>query len=217
MGSNNDDRMELDGSIEWDELHPATRSLLSRRRFLAQGGKASLVLFGAFSIALTACGDDSGSSSGASSTTAKAPGSSSTTAAPASSTTAAPASSTTAANADSLYKRLGGNAAITAVMTDFVDKQVVPDARINGFFKGSDLTTLKKLLTEFAANATGGPEKYTGRDMKTTHAGLKITMADFNALVEDLSKSLDTFKVPAKEKGELLSALAPLSKDIVTA
>lgn len=66
-------------------------------------------------------------------------------------------------------------------------------------------------------NATGGPEKYTGRDMKTTHAGLKITMADFNALVEDLVKSLDKFEVPAAEKSELLGILGPLNKDIVTA
>jgi hemoglobin len=51
--------------------------------------------------------------------------------------------------------------------------------------------------------------------MKSTHAGLGISMADFNALVEDLSKSLDVFMVPAQEKGELLAALAPLSSDIV--
>ena len=121
------------------------------------------------------------------------------------------------AAADSLYTRLGGNAAISAVIADFVDKQVVPDTRINSFFANTDLTRLKKLLTEFTDNATGGPEAYTGRDMKTTHAGLKITVADFNALVEDLSKSLDVFKVPAKEKGELLGALAPLQSDIVTA
>ena len=63
----------------------------------------------------------------------------------------------------------------------------------------------------------GGPEKYTGRDMKTTHAGLKITMADFKALVDDLVKSLDQFKVPQKEKDELLAILGPLNKDIVTA
>ena len=52
--------------------------------------------------------------------------------------------------------------------------------------------------------ASGGPCKYTGRSMKAAHAGMRITDAEFNALVEDLVKSLDKFKVPAKEKNELL-------------
>jgi hemoglobin len=193
-------RRLLDGTIEWDELHPETRRLLSRRRFLTNGGKASILLLGAFSIAVTACGDDDDDddAAGASDTTTGG-------------TTAGPA--TTA----SLYERLGGNAAVSAVITDFVDNQVVPDTRINGFFANTDLARLKTLLTEFTANATGGPEMYTGRDMKSAHAGLGITMADFNALVEDLSKSLDVFMVPAQEQGELLAALAPLSADIVEA
>jgi len=51
--------------------------------------------------------------------------------------------------------------------------------------------------------------------MKTTHAGMKISNADFGALVEDLVKALDTLKVPAGEKGELLGLLAPMKRDIV--
>ena len=65
-------------------------------------------------------------------------------------------------------------------------------------------------------SATGGPEKYTGRSMKESHAGLKIGVADFNALVEDLVKSLDKFKVPEAEKTELLNVLGPMKGDIVT-
>jgi hemoglobin len=52
--------------------------------------------------------------------------------------------------------------------------------------------------------------------MKTTHAGMGVTDADFNALVEDLVATLDKFKVPEKEKGELLGVLGPMRKDIVT-
>ena len=128
-----------------------------------------------------------------------------------------PAATPTAkAGGDSLYKRLGGAPAIQAVIDQFVTN-VGGDARINKFFANTDLKRLNKLLVEQVSNATGGPEKYTGRDMKTTHAGLKITMADFNALVDDLVKSLDQFKVPQKEKDELLGILGPLNKDIVTA
>ena len=56
---------------------------------------------------------------------------------------------------------------------------------------------------------------YKGKDMKTAHKGMGISDADFNALVEDLVKSLDKFSVPAKEKGELLGILGPLKPQIV--
>lgn len=65
--------------------------------------------------------------------------------------------------------------------------------------------------------ATGGSCTYSGRDMKTTHAGMKIPNGDFVAFVEDLVKALDMFKVPAQEKGELLSLLGPMKKGIVEA
>ena len=115
-----------------------------------------------------------------------------------------------------LYDRLGKKAAIQQVIDDFL-VNVGGDTRINSFFAKTDLKRLNTLLVEQVSNATGGPEKYTGRDMKTTHAGLKITKANFDALVEDLVKSLDKLKVPEKEKGELLAILGPLNKDIVTA
>ena len=62
---------------------------------------------------------------------------------------------------------------------------------------------------------TGGPCTYTGRDMKTAHKGMGISDADFNALVGDLVKSLDKFKVPQKEQGELLAILGPMKSSIV--
>jgi hemoglobin len=114
----------------------------------------------------------------------------------------------------SLYDRLGGQPAITAVVDDFVGN-VAGDGRINGFFARTDIPRLKRLLVEQICQATGGPCKYSGRDMVTTHKGMNITDAQFNALVEDLVKSLDKFKVPDKEKGELLGALAALKPQIV--
>ena len=114
----------------------------------------------------------------------------------------------------SLYDRLGGKDAITAVVDKFVGI-VVLDDRINGFFKNADAANLKKQLVDQICSATGGPCKYTGKDMKTAHTGMKITEDDFNALVEDLVKALDEFKVPEKEKGELLGILGPLKSDIV--
>ena len=114
----------------------------------------------------------------------------------------------------SLYDRLGGKDAITAVVDDFVGN-VAADKRINGFFAKANVPNLKRNLVDQICQATGGPCTYTGKDMKTAHKGMGIKDADFNALVEDLVKSLDKFKVPEKEKGELLTILGSLKPQIV--
>ena len=114
----------------------------------------------------------------------------------------------------SLYDRLGGKPAITAVVDDFVGN-VAADTRINKRFAGTDIPQLKTRLVDQVCEATGGPCKYTGRNMRDAHTGMKITDAEFGALVEDLVKSLDKFKVPAKEKNELLGALGGMKGDIV--
>ena len=114
----------------------------------------------------------------------------------------------------SLYDRLGGEAAIKAVVDEFV-ANVGDDARINHYFANADLDRLKGHLVNQIGQASGGPQQYTGRDMKTAHAGMGIDEAAFNALVEDLVKALDKFSVPEQEKGELLAILGPMKSDIV--
>jgi len=120
----------------------------------------------------------------------------------------------------SLYERLGGEPAITAVVEDFVGRAAA-DPKVNFFrdgkYKGIDVPRLKRQIVEFIGQATGGPQKYTGRDMKQTHKGMKITNAEFDAIAADLAASLDKFKVPAKEKNELLTIVGTTRKDIVEA
>jgi len=119
----------------------------------------------------------------------------------------------------SLYERLGGKKAITAVVDEFVSN-VASDNRINKFFAqaASDpkrLAAFKKKLVDQICQASGGPCQYAGKDMKTAHAGMGISGDDFGALVEDLVKALDKFHVGATEKNELLGALGPMKGDIV--
>ena len=115
-----------------------------------------------------------------------------------------------------LYDRLGKKDAIAAVVKDFVEERVAKDARIKGMFANADIAGLEAKLVDQICEASGGPCKYTGKDMKTAHAGMTIKDADFTALVEDLKASLDHFKVGAKEQEELLGALAKMHDDIVT-
>ena len=114
-----------------------------------------------------------------------------------------------------LYDRLGGYNAITAVVDDFV-ANVAADKRINRFFANADIGRLKARLVEQICQGTGGPCIYTGGDMKSVHAGMGIQGMHFNALVADLAKTLNKFKVPKREQGELVAILAPMKKDIVT-
>jgi hemoglobin len=119
----------------------------------------------------------------------------------------------------SLYDRLGGKAAIVAVVDDFV-ANCAADKRINTFFAATAadknrLAAFKNKLVDQICEAAGGPCKYTGKDMKAAHAGMSISNSDFNALVEDLTKSLATFKVGKAEQDQLLGVLGPMRALIV--
>ncbi len=123
-------------------------------------------------------------------------------------------SKSTAMADKTLYDRLGGKPAITAVVDDFVGR-VAADGRINGKFANTNIPRLKMLLVEQICQASGGPCVYTGRSMKATHVGMGVSNADFDALVGDLVATLNKFKVPEREKNELLGALGPMKGDIV--
>ena len=114
----------------------------------------------------------------------------------------------------SLFDRLGGLDAITAVVGDFRDR-VAADDRINLKFARTDLGRLTKNLIDQICEATGGPCQYRGRSMKEAHAGMKVTTGEFNALVEDLVATLNQFKVGSAEQDQLLAILGPLKSDIV--
>jgi hemoglobin len=131
----------------------------------------------------------------------------------------APAQSSTgggqAAAQKSLYERLGGLDAISAVVDEFI-KIASADDRINKkFAKTVQPARVRLHFIEQICMLTGGPCKYTGDSMKKAHHNMGLTEGEFTAGVEDLTKALDKFNVPAQEKGELLTALAQFKKDIV--
>jgi hemoglobin len=114
----------------------------------------------------------------------------------------------------SLYDRLGGKEAITLVVQQMLDN-VLADERIKDFFAHANPDHLEKMLIDQICEASGGPCKYTGLSMKDVHQNMGVATKDFNALVEDLVKALDKYKVPEKEKSELLSVLGGMKGDIV--
>ena len=116
-----------------------------------------------------------------------------------------------------LYERLGGYDAIAAVTDDFIGR-LVADKQITRFFTGASTDSKKRirqLVVDQICAATGGPCIYIGRSMKASHEGLGITESDWQVSVGHLVAALDKFKVPQKEKDELLAAVSSLKPDIV--
>ena len=117
----------------------------------------------------------------------------------------------------SLYIRLGGYDAIAAVTQDFVGR-LATDPSLAKFFAGLNDTSKARVedhVIDFLCKATGGPCIYTGEDMKTAHTGLHITEADWNASATHLTETLNKFKVPQKEQGEVMAAIGSLKDRIV--
>jgi hemoglobin len=128
-----------------------------------------------------------------------------------------PAAPQAAAAQDSLYKRLGGYDALAAVTDDFLGR-LATDAKEGRFFVGlsnDSKSRVRQHVVDFLCVATGGPCKYTGRDMETAHTGLNITEEDWTIAVKALGDTLNKFKVPAREHGEVVSAIASLKSKIV--
>jgi hemoglobin len=134
-----------------------------------------------------------------------------------------------------LFDRLGGEQGLAAIVEDFMPR-VIQDPRVNwqrngikrgGFsFRRNQAVTwpattpnvaqLKRHFVQFLALATGGPAHYEGKEMTSTHAGMRITNPEFDAAVGDLKASLDRLKVPNTEQKELLAIVESTRPQIVT-
>jgi len=117
----------------------------------------------------------------------------------------------------SLYERLGGYEAICAVSEDLLPRLMLY-SRLKRFWdnRGEDgLNREKQLLIDFLCASSGGPMYYTGRDMKVSHKGMKISEADWTAFLGHANATLDAFKVPPKERSEVVAFVQSLKKDIV--
>ncbi|BBL70980.1 group I truncated hemoglobin [Methylogaea oryzae] len=118
-----------------------------------------------------------------------------------------------------LYHRLGGYDAISAVAENLLPR-LQGDARLGRFWahRGEDgINREKQLLVDFLCASSGGPMYYTGRDMKTTHKGMKIDEADWSAFFAHLNATLDAFQLPRTERDEVIAFVLSLKADIVEA
>jgi len=117
----------------------------------------------------------------------------------------------------SLYERLGGYEAVSAVVDVFADR-LFADPRINDFFIGMGADTRKSFKQKnknLVCNVTGGPCKVISRPANVVHGGLGITTGDFDVVAGHLKATLDQFKVPEQEQDELFAIILTLKPQIV--
>ena len=118
-----------------------------------------------------------------------------------------------------LYERLGGYDAISAVASDLLPR-LQADPLLGRFWQNRSEDGVKRerhLLIDFLCSSAGGLLYYTGRDMKTTHVGMKVSESDWAAMVGHLTATLDAFKVPQAERNEVLAFIQSTKADIVEA
>jgi hemoglobin len=116
-----------------------------------------------------------------------------------------------------LYDRLGGYDAIAAVSNDLVAR-LQSDAQLGRFWanRGEDgIRREKQLLIDFLCSSAGGPVLYTGRDMLTSHKGMRVSESDWQILIGLVNATLDKFSVPALERSEVLAFVNSTKGDIV--
>lgn len=118
------------------------------------------------------------------------------------------------AAAATLYADLGAQPGLVRIVDGLLDRALA-DARIKHTFEDTNVPRLKRLLVDQLCEITGGPCRYTGRDMVASHADLGLSARHFNALVEDLQDAMDAEGIPFRTQNRLLALLAPMHRDMV--
>ena len=115
---------------------------------------------------------------------------------------------------DRLYRDLGEQAGVEALIDAFLN-ELADDDRIVAHFSDTNIPRLREMLIAQICQLSGGPCTYTGDDMARAHAGMNLSPADFNALVEDLIDAMESEGIPTPTQNRLLALLAPMQSDIV--
>ena len=118
--------------------------------------------------------------------------------------------------AASAYDSLGAENGLRSAVDEFYDR-ICADRSLAPYFAGVDLPTLKRHQVDMLSGATGGPRRYSGRDMAAAHAGLNITDEAFDRVVGHLNATLVETGADDSAIRAVLGALTPLRLSIVTA
>lgn len=118
-----------------------------------------------------------------------------------------------------LYERLGGYDGVTAFADDLLPR-LAGDSQLGRFWqnRGDDgIAREKQLLVDYLCANADGPMYYTGRDMKTTHVGMKISESDWSVFLDHAGATMQALQVPQQECDDVVAFVLSLKDDIVEA
>jgi hemoglobin len=113
-----------------------------------------------------------------------------------------------------LYERLGGRDGIHAIISDVVDSHL-RNPIIAPRFRSSNVEKLRELAHEFFCAGAGGPEKYSGRDLREAHAGMNISEQEYLAAMDDIVTAMRKHGIEANAQNEVVAILYSLKGDVI--
>jgi hemoglobin len=119
--------------------------------------------------------------------------------------------------ADTIYQQIGGEAAVDAAV-DLFYRKVLSDDHISHFFDDTDMDAQREKQKAFLTMVFGGPNDYTGKDMRTAHAKLVEKGLDdshFDAVAGHLQATLNELGVPAEIAGQIMATAAGTRDDVL--
>ena len=114
----------------------------------------------------------------------------------------------------SIYEKIGGDAAVDAAV-DIFYKKVLADDRISSFFDTVDMPGQIQKQKAFLTMAFGGPNNYTGKDMREAHKGMNLTEEHFGAVAEALVGTLQELSVPQDIIDEIVAVALSVKDDVL--
>jgi len=113
-----------------------------------------------------------------------------------------------------LYDQLGGERGISLLVDRFL-RELLTDEAVFGHFEGIDVRRFRAQLELQLCEISGGPCRYEGESMHDVHRGMDVSQGEFNAVVEDLIRAMESLRLPTPTQNRLLAKLAPMQRDIV--
>lgn len=121
--------------------------------------------------------------------------------------------------AQSLFERLGGSTGIERIVDEVATRHlenVTINARFRPYLEQPEkLDALKVHLARFLELGSGGPQRYTGRDMRSAHTGMNISPAEYMAAVDDILASLTTLDIDEQTRKDVLAIVWSLKGEII--
>jgi len=113
-----------------------------------------------------------------------------------------------------VYDDIGGEAAVDAAV-DIFYRKVLADERVSKFFSSVNMERQREKQKAFLTTAFGGPNNYTGKDLRQGHSGMNLNEGHFTAVAEQLLATLEELKVPQVSIDQIMTIVGSTKDDVL--